>query len=83
MAQLIVRNLDDSVKMKLSQRARKNGHSTEEEVRNILRNAVGKAGSRAPVPLGARFKARFSKIGLTREIPELRGQHARPAGLVP
>jgi plasmid stability protein len=83
MAQLIVRNLDDSVKMKLSQRARKNGHSTEEEVRDILRNAVGKDGGRASMPLGARFKARFSKIGLTREIPELRGQQARPANLVP
>lgn len=83
MAQLIVRNLDDSVKMKLSQRARRNGHSTEEEVRDILRNAVGKDGGRASVPLGARFKARFSKIGLTREIPELRGQQARPANLAP
>jgi plasmid stability protein len=83
MAQLIVRNLDDSVKMKLSQRARKNGHSTEEEVRDILRNAVGKDGGRGPVPLGSRFKARFSKIGLTREIPELRGQQAQPATLVP
>ena len=83
MAQLIVRNLDDSVKMKLSQRARKNGHSTEEEVRDILRNAVGKDGGRFPIPLGARFKARFSRIGLTREIPELRGQQAKPATLVP
>lgn len=83
MAQLIVRNLDDSVKMKLSQRARKNGHSTEEEVRDILRNAVGKDRGRAPMPLGARFKSRFSKIGLTREIPELRGQQAQPATLVP
>jgi plasmid stability protein len=83
MAQIVVRNLDDSVKMKLSQRARKNGHSTEEEVRDILRNAVGKDGGRAPMPLGARFKARFNKIGLTREIPELRGQQAQPAALVP
>jgi plasmid stability protein len=83
MAQIIVRNLDDSVKMKLSQRARKNGHSTEEEVRDILRNAVGKDGGRAPMPLGARFKARFRKIGLTREIPELRGQQAQPATLIP
>jgi plasmid stability protein len=83
MAQIIVRNLEDGVKMKLSQRARRNGHSTEAEVRDILRNAVGKDGSRAPVPLGARFKARFSKIGLTQEIPELRGQKARPADLLP
>ncbi len=83
MAQIIVRNLDDGVKMKLSQRARKNGHSTEEEVRDILRNAVGKDGGRVPTPLGARFKARFAKIGLTQEIPELGGQQAQPADLVP
>jgi len=83
MAQIVVRNLDDSVKMKLSKRALMNGHSTEEEVRDILRNAVGKDGGRARMPLGARFKARFNKIGLTRDIPELRGQQAQPATLVP
>jgi len=37
MAQLIVRNLDDDVKQRLQQRARRHGRSTEEEVRSILR----------------------------------------------
>lgn len=40
MAQMIVRNVEDSVKDKLQERAAKNGRSMEEEVRDILRNAV-------------------------------------------
>jgi len=78
MAQLLVRNLDDDVKAKLQIRARRYGHSTEEEVREILRNAVKDEGS-ARAPLGSRLAARFSGLGLTHEIPELRGEPARPA----
>jgi plasmid stability protein len=51
MAQLRVRHLDDDVKLKLQRRARVHGHSTEEEVREILRNAVKDEGC-APGPLG-------------------------------
>ena len=40
MAQLVVRNLDDEVKAKLRRRAEAHGHSMEEEVRAILRDAV-------------------------------------------
>jgi plasmid stability protein len=40
MAQVIVRNLEDSVKRKLKQRAAGHGHSMEQEIREILRNAV-------------------------------------------
>lgn len=80
MAQLLVRNLDDDVKAKLQRRARRNGRSTEEEVRDILRNAVADAD--APrAPLGSRLAARFARMGLTEEIPELRGHTARPAKL--
>jgi plasmid stability protein len=81
-AQLVVRNLDDDVKAKLQRRARRHGRSTEEEVREILRNAV-KGEVRAPAPLGSRLAARFSRIGLTEEIPEFRGQPARPARFAP
>ena len=78
MGQLVVRNLDDDVKAKLQRRARMHGRSTEEEVRDILRNAV--TGDDAPrPPLGSRLAARFARVGLTEEIPELRGQAARPA----
>jgi plasmid stability protein len=80
MAQLIVRNLDDDVKAKLQRRARRHGCSTEEEVRDILRDAVKKEDAPRP-PLGSRLAARFARIGLTEDIPELRGQPARPARL--
>lgn len=79
MAQLLVRNLDEHVKAKLQRRARKHGRSTEEEVRDILRVAVNDEA--APRRLGSQFKARFARIGLERDIEELRGQPARPADL--
>jgi antitoxin FitA len=82
MAQLLVRQLDDDVKAKLQRRARRHGRSTEEEVREILRNAVREEGV-AQTPLGSRLAARFSRVGLTEEIPELRGEPARPADLDP
>ena len=80
MAQLVVRNLDDEVKARLQRRARRHGRSTEEEVREILRNAVKEETSRRPA-LGSRLAARFARIGLTHDIPELRGHPASPADL--
>lgn len=82
MAQLVVRHLDDAVKAKLQIRARRHGRSTEEEVRQILTNAVREEGGARP-PLGSRLAARFAGIGLDEEIPELRGQPARPAEFEP
>lgn len=78
MAQLIVRNLDDDVKAKLQKRARQKGRSTEEEVRDILRNAVKDEG-KSVTGLGTEIANRFAGLGLTEAIPELRGQLARPA----
>ncbi|HXH40405.1 MAG TPA: Arc family DNA-binding protein [Thermoanaerobaculia bacterium] len=77
MAQLLVRQLDDDVKEKLQQRARSHGRSTEEEVREILRNAV-KGDGGTPVGLGTRLAARFRGIGIDEEIPELRGYPVIP-----
>ena len=78
MSQLLVRHLDDDVKAKLQRRARRHGRSTEEEVREILCNAVrDEDGVRSP--LGSRLAARFARVGLTEDIPELRGQPVRPA----
>ncbi len=77
MAQILVRNLDDSVKGRLQSRARRHGRSTEEEVREILRNAVRE--EEAPkLPLGTRIAQRFASFGLDEEIPELGGQTPRP-----
>jgi plasmid stability protein len=78
MAQLVVRNLEEGVKARLRQRASRHGHSMEEEVRDILRNAV-KPESRTAMGLGSRIRSRFTGIGLTEDIAELRGQKARPA----
>jgi antitoxin FitA len=80
MAQLVVRQLDDDVKEKLQRRARRHGRSTEEEVREILRNAVRTEGGKR-APLGSRIAARFREVGLSKQIPELRGQSVRPAEL--
>src|SRR5438876_1020236 len=40
MGQILVRNLEDSVKRKLQRRAARHGRSMEEEVRDILRAAA-------------------------------------------
>jgi len=80
MAQLLVRNLEESVTRRLKQRARRHGRSTEDEVRHILRNSV--AGEGVPVGgLGSRIAARFSKLDPGEAITELRGHAARRADL--
>jgi antitoxin FitA len=70
MAQLIVRNLDDDVKERLQQRARRHGRSTEEEVRSILRSAALADGVDDP-PLGTRLVGRFAAVGFTAELTDL------------
>jgi plasmid stability protein len=80
MAQLIVRNLDDDLKERLRKRARRHGRSTEEEVREILRTAIGTGGGE-PKALGSTLVRRFQKIGLRETIEELRGSEPRPARL--
>lgn len=79
MAQLLVLHLEDDVMVKLQQRARLHGRSTEEEAREILGKAVREEGG-GRTPLGSRLAARFARVGLTEEIPELRGQPAPRAG---
>jgi antitoxin FitA len=77
MAQLLVRNLEDDVKVRLQARASRQGISMEEELRNILRNAVRDEAA-APARLGSRIAERFRGIGLDVDMPELRGEPARP-----
>lgn len=77
-AQILIRQLDDDTKAKLQRLARQHGRSTEEEVREILRNAV-RAVDAPCEPLGSRIAARFAKVGLSEEIPELRDHPVRPA----
>lgn len=78
-AQLVVRNLEHEVKTRLQKRAKRHGHSMEEEVRDILRDAVKKDDPPAE-GLGTRIANRFRGLGLEeREIRELRDEiWARP-----
>lgn len=77
MAQFTVRNLEEDVKLRLKQRAARHGASMEEEVRQILRNAV-KDENQPASRLGSRIAARFARVGLEIDLPELRGQIVRP-----
>jgi plasmid stability protein len=77
MAQLVVRKVDGGVKQSLQRRARRNGRSMEEEVREILRNAVIE-----DVPargLGTEISSLFAQSGLDSDIAELRGHEVKPA----
>jgi plasmid stability protein len=78
MAQLIVRNLEEEVKIGLRRRASQHGRSVEEEVRDILRNAVKIDGKRQ-AGLGSELKKIFQGIGLKKEIPELKGSTPKTA----
>ena len=78
MAQLIVRNLEDAVKVGLRRRAARHGRSVEEEVREILRNAVREENEPAS-SLGSRIAARFAAVGFEDEIQEHHGIPIRPA----
>jgi plasmid stability protein len=77
MAQLVVRNIEESVKSRLRRRAARRGRSMEEEVRDILRDAVKEEESSAG-GLGTAISSRFRNLGTKFEIPELRGHKIRP-----
>ncbi|HEV2522909.1 MAG TPA: Arc family DNA-binding protein [Candidatus Acidoferrales bacterium] len=77
MAQMVVRNIEEAVKSRLRRRAARHGRSMEEEVRDILRDAV-KEEETSTVGLGTAISSRFRKVGLKTDIPELRGHKIRP-----
>jgi plasmid stability protein len=81
MAQLVVRNLDEQVKMRLRARAAAHGRSMEEEARVILAAAVAAVRPRVEdeAGLGTRIARRFAGRGLNGGIEELRGGLVRPA----
>jgi plasmid stability protein len=62
MASIVIRRLDERVKIKLRVRAAQRGHSMEEEARSILSSAV----SRTDAPAGnlaERIRQRFAPVG--------------------
>ena len=71
MASLTVRQLDEKLKKLLRLRAARHGRSMEEEVRDILRNAV-KDEERERKGFGTAAAALFKDIGLERPLPELK-----------
>jgi len=77
MAQLVVRNLEETVKARLRRRARRNGRSMEEEVRDILRAAANEK-SHPEAGLGTRIAELFRGTGLHFDAPELRGHSVKP-----
>lgn len=76
-AQLIVRNLELEVKVRLKRRAELHGTSMEEEAREILRDAL-----REDLPpaggLGTEIAALFDGVGFEDDVPELRGYNVQP-----
>jgi antitoxin FitA len=78
-AQILVRNLDETTKAGLQRRARRNGRSMEAEVREILRGAVLNR-KKPQGGLGSEIVALFSGqgIGLEKPIEELRGFTVEP-----
>jgi plasmid stability protein len=77
MAQLVVRNLEAGIKLRLQRRAKRNGRSMEKEVRDILRDAAKEEASPAR-GLGTEISSLFRKAGLDADISELRGHGIKP-----
>jgi plasmid stability protein len=71
MAQLVVRNIESAVKVRLQRRARRNGRSMEDEIREIIRRAVEEE-TLSTIGLGSEIAGLFAKVGLETDIPELR-----------
>ena len=61
MASITIRGLDDEVKTRLRVRASANGHTMEEEVRIILREAVGREAE--PENLASFIRECFEPLG--------------------
>lgn len=62
MASITVRNLEEGLKHRLRVRAAENGHSMEEEARQILRRALSQQPS-AQQDLASAIRGRFAPLG--------------------
>ena len=72
MAQLVVPDLDDAVEQQLRRRAARHGRSMDEEVREILHDAVrGEGGEEDRHGFGTESAKLFKGIELDEPIPEL------------
>jgi len=73
MAQLLVRNIEESVKEGLRRRAQQHGRSMEEEAREILRCAVLSEPKQGG-GIGTEIAALFKDLEVDFEIPEFKGE---------
>ena len=78
MAQLLVRNIENGVKARLQRRAKRNGRSMEEEVRDILRAAVHRKENARAGGLGTELSKLFPKSGPDLVIEEFHGDDLEP-----
>ena len=68
MASLTIRNLEEPIKALLRIRAAHHGHSMEEEVRQILRNALLED-AQSPQNLAEAIAQRFAELGGVDDLP--------------
>ena len=78
MASITIRSLDDEVKRRLRIRAAEHGRSMEEEVREILRQAVGR--EKPAYDLAAAIRARVAPVGgVDLDLPQREAMREPPA----
>jgi plasmid stability protein len=78
MASITIRSLDDEVKRRLRIRAAEHGRSMEEEVREILRQAVGR--ETPAYDLAAAIRARVAPLGgVDLDLPQREAMREPPA----
>jgi len=69
-AQILIRRIDDELMVRLEQRAALNSHRVQDEVRQILRDAVME--NNPPIiGIGSRLAARFRQCGLETGLVEI------------
>jgi antitoxin FitA len=77
MPPILIRGLNDDVQKKLRERARRNGQSVQETLRNIIEAALSEPAPRKG--LGTAIHELFKDCGLKPgEIQELKGQTIKP-----
>ena len=81
MASITIRNLDDSLKEALRQRAAGNRRSMEEEARQILNLELRRDRSMPTVGLGTRIARLFEGVGVEPELPPRTDMPRKPSFL--
>ncbi len=78
MASITIRNLEEATKRKLKVRAAMNGHSMEQEAREILKSALKTTPSKSGANLAEAIHRRFARFGGVELEPFPRGPIREP-----